>query len=143
MIPCLLLIVEPEDYDRSSKARATSRSRSFPRTLDRFEGDDMNSQANFNTDKLVEDLKVVMRDAEALLRATSAQTGEKIQEVRARAEESLQQARTRLTQLEDDAYQRAREAADAAEGYVRENPWQALGIAAGVGVLVGLLLSRR
>lgn len=103
----------------------------------------MNSQANFSTDKLVEDLKVVMRDAEALLRATSAQTGEKIQEVRARAEESLQQARTRLTQLEDDAYQRAREAADAAEGYVRENPWQALGIAAGVGVLVGLLLSRR
>lgn len=103
----------------------------------------MNAQANLNTDKLVEDLKVVMRDAEALLRATSAQTGEKIQEVRARAEESLKQARTRLTALEDDAYRRAREVADVTEGYVRENPWQSLGIAAGVGVLVGLLLSRR
>lgn len=103
----------------------------------------MNSQANLNTDKLVEDLKVVVRDAEALLRATSAQTGEKIQEVRARAEESLQQARVRLTEMEDQAYQRARELADSTEGYVKENPWQALGIAAGVGVLVGLLLSRR
>jgi ElaB/YqjD/DUF883 family membrane-anchored ribosome-binding protein len=103
----------------------------------------MNSQASINTDKLVEDLKIVMRDAEALLRATSAQTGEKIQEVRARAEESLQQARARLSAMEDEAYQRAREMADATEGYVRENPWQSLGIAAGIGVLVGLLLSRR
>lgn len=103
----------------------------------------MNSQADINTDKLVEDLKVVVRDAEALLRATSAQTGEKIQEVRARAEESLKQARTRLTEMEDQAYQRARELAESTEGYVRENPWQALGIAAGVGLLVGMLLSRR
>ena len=103
----------------------------------------MNSQADPTTDKLVEDLKVVMRDAEALIRATSAQTGEKIQEVRARAEASLQQARTRLTAMEDEAYQRAREMADATEGYVRENPWQSIGIAAGVGMLVGMLLSRR
>jgi ElaB/YqjD/DUF883 family membrane-anchored ribosome-binding protein len=103
----------------------------------------MSSQADINTDKLVEDLKVVVRDAEALLRATSAQTGEKIQEVRARAEESLKQARTRLTEMEDQAYQRARELAQSTEGYVRENPWQALGIAAGVGLLVGMLLSRR
>lgn len=103
----------------------------------------MNSQADIHTDKLVEDLKIVVRDAEALLRATSAQTGEKIQEVRARAEESLKQAQARLAQIEEQAYRRAREVADATEGYVRDNPWQALGIAAGVGVLVGLLLSGR
>ena len=103
----------------------------------------MNTQSAPNTDKLVEDLKVVMRDAEALLKATSAQTGEKIQEVRARAEESLRQARTRLTALEEEAYQRAKEMATATEAYVRENPWQSVGIAAGVGLLVGLLLSRR
>ena len=103
----------------------------------------MNSQGQLTTDKLVEDLKVVMRDAEALLRATSAQTGEKIQEVRARAEESLKHARTRLAAVEEEAYQRAREVAHATEGYVRENPWQSIGIAAGVGMLVGLLLSGR
>jgi ElaB/YqjD/DUF883 family membrane-anchored ribosome-binding protein len=104
----------------------------------------MNTHSNdVSTDKLVEDLKVVMRDAEALIKATSAQTGEKIQEVRARAEESLRQARTRLTAVEDEALARAKEVADATEEYVRENPWQSMGIAAGVGLLVGLLLSRR
>ena len=101
------------------------------------------NSSEVSTDKLVEDLKVVMRDAEALIKATSAQTGEKIQEVRARAEESLRQAQTRLSALEDEALQRAREVADATEEYVRENPWQSIGIAAGVGLLVGLLLSRR
>ena len=103
----------------------------------------MNSQADINTDKLVEDLKVVVRDAEALLRATSAQTGEKIQEVRARAEESLRVAKERLTAAEEEALRRAREFADATEEYVRDNPWQSVGIAAGVGLVLGLLISRR
>ncbi len=62
----------------------------------------MNS-SDVSTDKLVEDLKMVMHDAEALLKATSAQTGERIQEVRARAEESLRQARARLSEVEREA----------------------------------------
>jgi ElaB/YqjD/DUF883 family membrane-anchored ribosome-binding protein len=95
------------------------------------------------TDQLLADLKTVMTDAEALLRATSAQTGEKIQEVRARAEESLRQAKARLSSIEDEALRRAREVADATDEYVRENPWQSVGIAAGVGLLLGLLLARR
>src|SRR5262245_1012144 len=95
------------------------------------------------TDQLLADLKTVMNDAEALLRATSAQTGEKIQEIRARAEESLRQAKVRLSEVEAEALKRAREVADAADEYVRENPWQSVGIAAGVGLLLGLLLSRR
>lgn len=95
------------------------------------------------TDQLVADLKTVMHDAEALLKATSTQTGERIQEARARAEQSLQQARTRLGELEQEAMRRAQEMTDATEGYMRENPWQSVGIAAGVGLLIGLLLSRR
>jgi ElaB/YqjD/DUF883 family membrane-anchored ribosome-binding protein len=101
------------------------------------------STPEVTTDQLVADLKTVMQDAEALLRATSAQTGEKIQEVRARAEASLRQAQVRLGQLEDEALKRAREVADATEDYVRENPWQSVGIAAGIGLLLGLILSRR
>ena len=103
----------------------------------------MNTSTEVTTDQLVADLKTVMNDAEALLRATSAQTGEKIQEIRARAEESLRQAKSRLSGIEEEALKRAREVADAAEEYVRENPWQSVGIAAGVGLLLGLLLSRR
>jgi ElaB/YqjD/DUF883 family membrane-anchored ribosome-binding protein len=101
------------------------------------------ANAEVTTDQLLADLKTVMNDAEALLRATSTQTGEKIQEVRARAEESLRQAKQRLSSLEDEALRRAREVADATDEYVRENPWQSVGIAAGVGLLVGLLLARR
>jgi len=101
------------------------------------------TNAEVTTDQLLSDLKTVMNDAEALLRATSTQTGEKIQEVRARAEESLRQAKQRLSSLEDEALRRAREVADATDEYVRGNPWQSVGIAAGVGLLVGLLLARR
>lgn len=103
----------------------------------------MATNTEVTTDQLVADLKTVMSDAEALLKATSNQTGEKIQEVRARAEESLRQARLRLSEIEDEALRRAREVADATDEYVRENPWQSVGIAAGVGLLLGLLLGRR
>ena len=95
------------------------------------------------TDQLMSDLKTVMTDAEALLKATSNQTGERIQEVRARAEESLRQARARVTQVEEDALKAAREMAEATEEYVRDNPWQAIGVAAGVGLLLGIVLGRR
>lgn len=94
------------------------------------------------TAKLLEDLRVVVQDAEALLKATAAQTGEKIQEVRARAEESLRNAKVRLTAIERDSMQHVREVADAAESYVKTNPWQSLGVAAAVGLLFGLLLRR-
>lgn len=101
----------------------------------------MNTEVN--TDQLMSDIKTVMQDAEALLKATSAQTGERIQEVRARAEQSLQKARVRLQEVEQETMKRAQEVADATEEYVRGNPWQSVGIAAGVGLLVGLMLSRR
>lgn len=99
--------------------------------------------SDVTTERLVEDLKTVMNDAEALIKATSAQTGEKIQEVRARAEESLRQAKVRLTAAEEEALRRARELADATEEYVRDNPWQSVGIAAGIGLVLGILISRR
>lgn len=95
------------------------------------------------TEKLLQDMRMVVRDAEALLRATAGQAGEKIQEVRARAEESLRQAKVRLAELENAALVKAKELAGATEEYVRENPWQSLGIAAAVGMFVGLLLRKR
>ena len=96
-----------------------------------------------NKDKLIEDLKVVAQDVEALLRATASQTGEKLSEARTRAEESLRSARVRLTEASDEIADRTRAAATAADEYVRDNPWHAVGIAAGIGLAVGLLLARR
>jgi ElaB/YqjD/DUF883 family membrane-anchored ribosome-binding protein len=94
-------------------------------------------------DKLIEDLKVVAQDVEELLRATASQTGEKIAQARTRAEESLRSARVRLNEAGEQVAERTRVAATAADDYVRENPWQAVGIAAGIGFVFGLVLARR
>lgn len=94
-------------------------------------------------DQLLDDLQTVIRDAEGLLKATAAQTGEKIQEVRTRAEESVRKAKERLAGVEEEALKRAKVLAGDADEYVRGNPWQAVGVAAGIGLLLGLLLSRR
>ena len=96
-----------------------------------------------NSDKLFQDLEAVVRDAEALLKATAGQASDKVQEVRSRAEETLKQARASLESAENVAVRRAKEVADQTEKYVRDNPWQAVGIAAGVGLVLGLLMSRR
>jgi hypothetical protein len=62
-------------------------------------GENTTMSETVTTDKLIEDLQTVVRDAEALLRATAAQTGEKVQEVRARTEESVRQAKAPLSPL--------------------------------------------
>ncbi len=94
-------------------------------------------------EQLMDDLHTVIRDAEGLLKATATQTGEKVQEFRAKAEESVRQAKERLAGVEEAAMQRAKEIAGDADVYVRGNPWQAVGIAAGIGLVLGLLISRR
>lgn len=98
-------------------------------------------------EKLMKDLKVVAQDVEELLKATASQTGEKIAAARARAEESLRGAQKHLLEASDEAAARARDAAgaaaDVADEYVRDNPWQAIGIAAGVAFLIGYLIGRR
>jgi len=85
----------------------------------------------------------VIKDAESLLRVTAAQTGDKVQEIRARAEETVRNAKARLGEVEEQALERAREFAGEADEYVRGNPWQAVGIAAGIGLVIGMLMSRR
>ena len=94
-------------------------------------------------DRLMNDLKLVISDAEELLRMTADQAGEAAGEVRKRVQERLADAKEDLKQLQDIAISKAKAAGDAADHYVHENPWKSIGIAAGVGLVVGLLISRR
>lgn len=94
-------------------------------------------------DKLVADLKVVVADAEELLAATAHQTGEKVTALRERMEENLRNARHKLADAEDAIKAKTREVAKATDHYVHEHPWKSIGIAAGVGLAVGMLISRR
>ena len=103
----------------------------------------MNDTSNVNTDKLVSDLKTVMRDAEELLKLTAGQAGEKLDTVRGRLGERLQKAQGQLVELEHAALDRTREVAKVTDNYVRDHPWRAVGTAAGVAFLVGLLIGRR
>ncbi len=96
-----------------------------------------------NRDKLVQDMRVVIADAEDLLRATANQAGEKISVARERIEDSLHQAKVKLAEAEAMVSERAKEAARYTDEYVHENPWRAIGVAAGIGLLLGLLISRR
>lgn len=93
-------------------------------------------------EKLVSDLKVLVTDAEELLKATANQAGEKIVTARSHIEQSLEEGKKTLAEAEDVLIDKTKEAAKAADIYVRENPWNAVGIAAGIGLVLGLLIRR-
>jgi ElaB/YqjD/DUF883 family membrane-anchored ribosome-binding protein len=95
------------------------------------------------TQKLRQDLHTVVVDAEELLKATASQTGEQIARIRARAEDSIGAARARLVEVGAAASQNVRDAAHDVDTQVHRHPYAAAGIAAGVGLLIGLLISRR
>jgi len=94
-------------------------------------------------DQLREHFKDALADAEALVKATADLGGENLAEVRTRARESLRLARVRLSETHEAVMEKARGAANATDAYVRDSPWEAIGVAAGVGLLLGVLLARR
>jgi len=91
-------------------------------------------------EKLVNDLKTLVSDAEGLLKATTNQAGEKVSEARQKIEQSLIEGKKALADAEKVLVAKSKECAEIADDYVRENPWSAVGIAAGVGLVLGLLM---
>ena len=103
----------------------------------------MNDLTTAQTDKLMADLRLVVADAEELLRTTAGQAGEGAAELRDRVRVSLARARDGLADAQETAVAKARAAGRAADDYVHDNPWRSICIAAGFGLLVGLLIGRR
>ena len=93
--------------------------------------------------QLIHDFKVVVADAEALLKATAGHGGESIAAMRAKVEASLAAAKEKMIDAEVALVARTKAAAKATDEYVHVHPWQAIGIAASVGVVIGLLIGRR
>lgn len=93
-------------------------------------------------EKLVGDLKTLIGDAEELLKASATQAGEKFSVARQKIEQSLVEGKKSLADAEKLLVKKGKEAADVADDYVRENPWGAVGIAAGIGLVLGLLIKR-
>ena len=95
-----------------------------------------------STEKLMGDLKTLIGDAEELLKATASQAGEKVAVARQKIEQSLIEGKKALADAEKIVIERSKQYADVADDYIRENPWSAVGIAAGVGLILGLLMRR-
>ncbi|MBU1236428.1 MAG: DUF883 family protein [Gammaproteobacteria bacterium] len=103
----------------------------------------MSGTNTVNRDRLIADMKVVVADAEELLRATANQAGDKMTELRGKAQENLVKARASLAEAQGAMVDKAKEVGHVADEYVQTNPWRSVGIAAGVAFVVGLLISRR
>ena len=101
------------------------------------------SAIDTSKEQLVRDFKILVADAESLLKATAGQSGEAVAAMRAKVGESLAVAKVKLTEVEQLALEKAKAAAAATDEYVHENPWHAVGVAAGVGLVIGLLIGRR
>ena len=110
---------------------------SEPRVTSEFAADQITKE------KLMEDLKVVVADAEELLKATANQTGDRILAARAKAGESLQAVKIHIAEAQAGVVEKVKVAAKTADDYVQENPWKSVGIAAALGIVLGALISRR
>ena len=103
----------------------------------------MNEMTEVQKGKLMSDLRLVIADAEELLRITSDQASEGAADVRSRVQAKMEQAKAELLQLQHAAVAKVRAAGRATDELVHENPWKSMGIAAGVGLVMGLLVGRR
>jgi ElaB/YqjD/DUF883 family membrane-anchored ribosome-binding protein len=98
-------------------------------------------------DQLIEEFNTVVSETEHLLKSVASAGGEKIGFLRAGVEQNLANAKDRLRSYQEAAAGKTKAAAQVTDAYVHEHPWQAIGVAAGIniiaGVVLGLLLQRR
>ena len=101
------------------------------------------TEATLAKEKLTADFRAVMDDIDALMSATGNQAEGEAKALRARIRERLDDAKERLADAQHEALRRAKAAATATDDYVHDNPWQAIGVAAAIGLAVGVLIGRR
>lgn len=97
---------------------------------------------NVETERLENDLRQVVNDAENLISEVAASAGNGFDEIRGKVESRLQSAKATLEQAKEAVSGRARQAAGATEEYVGEHMWQSLAVAAAIGVVIGMLIRR-
>ncbi|QWD60940.1 YqjD family protein [Polynucleobacter sp. MWH-UH35A] len=92
---------------------------------------------------LISEFKSLMADAEALIKATEDHPGAAVSSIRNKALETLAGAKESLSGVEGKMLDKAKVAAESADDFVHRNPWEAVGVAAGLGLLIGLFIGRR
>lgn len=90
------------------------------------------------TDKLMKDLRLVAQDAEDLIRATAGEVNEKTKQARARLMQTLEKAKATGHELQLKAAEKVK----VADEVIREHPYESLGVAFGLGLLLGVIVNR-
>jgi ElaB/YqjD/DUF883 family membrane-anchored ribosome-binding protein len=101
------------------------------------------SNINGKLDDAGTDMKTLVKDAQSLLTSAASLTGTKADELRERGMRMLDAALGKSGQYKDQAMVKGKELAKNADVYVKDNPWRTVAVAAGVGLLVGVLLGRK
>jgi ElaB/YqjD/DUF883 family membrane-anchored ribosome-binding protein len=94
-------------------------------------------------ERLAQDMRTLVRDAEDLLHAAQRQGLEGVTDMRERLENSIKQAKAQIWNGQHQLFDRARDTARRTNDAVHVHPWTAVGMAAGAGLLLGALIMRR
>jgi len=103
----------------------------------------MARQTKADQEALMSDLQDVLSDTEAMLKDVANDGSQMAQDVRQKIAANLQSVKAKLVETGELVSEKGKFAVKVTDDYVRENPWQSIGVAAGVGFLLGLLVSRR
>jgi ElaB/YqjD/DUF883 family membrane-anchored ribosome-binding protein len=96
-------------------------------------------KAEIKSDKLIRDFRTLAHDAEALLKATADDASDHAKQARARLMSALETARESIEQVEEKVIAGAK----VADRTIREHPYESIGIALGIGFLIGVLVRRK
>jgi ElaB/YqjD/DUF883 family membrane-anchored ribosome-binding protein len=103
----------------------------------------VHEELQINSENLIGDFKALMADAEDLIKATASHNDGPLGEIRSKAMETLNSAKESLSSVEGTVTEKAKVIAERTDEFVHRNPWEAVGVAAGIGLLVGLFIRRR
>jgi ElaB/YqjD/DUF883 family membrane-anchored ribosome-binding protein len=101
------------------------------------------AQTQFARERVLADLRALRHDSEELLKATAGDVSEKAREARARLTAALERSKSTIEELQSQALAGAKAAAKKADAVIREHPYESLGVAFGVGLVIGVLVGRR
>lgn len=93
--------------------------------------------------QVVADVKSAVASAEAMLQEASRVGGDEARHLREKAEVALSRAASALHHAREATVARSKAAARHTDDWVHDHPWKAIGVAAGVGLVLGLLIGRR
>lgn len=100
-------------------------------------------EVQINSESLIGDFKALMADAEDLIKATASHEDGPLSAIRSKALDTLNNAKESISSIEGTVSEKARVVAEQADDFVHRNPWEAVGVAAGLGLLIGLFIRRR